>query len=95
MNLHFKSIQDVPYRTFYLLNMVVKPIPAKQPCKYAGLKGVKEKFCDCCHDLKPITDFPYAVKRDGVTRKDKRGKVCNECHKTEEGRAMETYKVRI
>ena len=97
MNLHFKSIQDVPYRTFDLLNMVVKPIPAKQPMNGGAHKsdfGTKEKFCKCCHDLKVITEFPYAIKKDGTIRTERRGICCLDCHKTEKGRKMETYRVR-
>jgi hypothetical protein len=78
-----------------LLNMVVKHIPAKQPTNHGSSVKVKEKLCIKCDELKPLTEFTHALKKDGTPRKDKRARVCNECHKTEEGRAMETYRVRV
>ena len=84
--------------THDLLRMKVLPIPAKQPMNGGGHKsdfGTKEKFCKCCNKLKVITEFPYAIKKDGTIRTERRGICCLDCHKTEKGRKMETYRVRV
>ena len=91
---HYQAV--ISMSTWDLLKSNVLPIPAKQPINCGrNLARNAEKMCLCCGDIKPQAEFSHAVRKDGSPRLERRIRVCNECMKSEEGREMNTYKVKL